>query len=102
MKKVILLVAALLVSTPVFAVEYQADVEGMVCDFCAQGLKKQFGKESSVESIDVNLDTHKVTIRFKPGQELTKERIAEIITGNGLTMTSIHNTECATKESLSC
>tara|TARA_E500000331_G_scaffold183724_1_gene176890 strand:- start:287 stop:535 length:249 start_codon:yes stop_codon:yes gene_type:complete len=33
-----------------------ADVNGLVCDFCARALEKVFLKREAVESIDVDLD----------------------------------------------
>jgi copper chaperone CopZ len=54
-------------------------VNGMVCSFCAQGIEKKFKAKTEVESINVDLDHKKVTIHFKPGQQLDDKTIKEII-----------------------
>ena len=35
-------------------------VQGMVCDFCARGIEKTFGKDKRVSKIDVDLASGKV------------------------------------------
>ena len=94
MKKSILMIAALLLasfSTPVHANEKDvvAEVNGMVCDFCAQSLSKVFGKEDSVNDINVSLDTQTVTIDVKDGKTLRDEKIKELIEWGGYELVSI-------------
>lgn len=103
--KILLMIVMLLVAGVAHAekgAQYEATVQGMVCDFCAQGLKKMFSKEDAVAGIDVSLENKRVLITFNPGQSLSRERIGEIITGNGLTMMGLKNTACPSADSLTC
>ena len=60
-----------------------ADVNGLVCDFCARAIGKVFKKEKAVESIDVNLDDKVITIHFSEGQVLEDEKIIKLINDSG-------------------
>lgn len=63
-----------------------AKVNGLVCDFCAQALKKVFKKEDAVESLNVDLDAGEVRIGLKTGQTLSNERVAELIRKSGYSL----------------
>ena len=99
MKKIltIMALAILLGSFPVFAADKTDDiiikVNGMVCDFCAQSLKKVFAKEESVNDIDVNLDNQTVTVDTKEGQTLSDEKIKELIEWGGYDFVSIERND---------
>ena len=58
-------------------------VEGMVCAFCAQGIKKKFGKRAEVVKTRVNLDDMEVTLTFKKGKSLDEKTVKEIIESSG-------------------
>ena len=66
-----------------------AEVHGMVCEFCAVGLEKQFKKSDQVKSIDVSLEAGTVKLVLKDGQEMDDERITKIINDNGINVASI-------------
>lgn len=68
-----------------------ADVNGLVCDFCARALEKIFGKQDAVESIDVDLDTKVITIFFNEGQSLDDKTITELITDSGYNVREIRH-----------
>ena len=70
-----------------------ANVNGMVCDFCAQSLEKVFGKEDSVNNIAVDLDTQQVIIDIKDNQDLSDEKIKELINWAGYDLISIDHNE---------
>lgn len=72
-----------------------ADVNGLVCDFCARALEKTFKKEAAIESIGVNLDDKVVTITFKADQSLSHERLEELITSAGYDLERIRHSEDA-------
>ena len=40
------------------------DVEGLVCDFCAQSIEKVFMKQPGVERVDVNLNDGRVIVKM--------------------------------------
>ena len=65
-------------------------VNGMVCDFCAQSLKKTFMKQKSVQAIDVSLEKKMVTINLKPGQQLDDATIKKTIADAGYDVEKIH------------
>lgn len=65
------------------------NVKGMVCDFCAQGLKKKFGKISEVEMIDVDLESGNVLIKLKEGKNLDDATVKKAVMENGLEVVSI-------------
>ena len=70
-----------------------ADVNGLVCDFCARALEKVFGKQEAVESIKVDLDTKVITVHFNEGQSLDDETITELITDSGYDVEEIRHGE---------
>lgn len=63
-----------------------ADVEGMVCDFCAQGLLKALGKKDSVAEVEVSLEESTLTVHLKEGQQMSREQLIKIIKDNGFTV----------------
>lgn len=67
-----------------------AKVNGLVCDFCAQALKKVFKKEAAVESLNVDLDAGEVRIALKEGQTLSDERVAKLIRKSGYSLVETH------------
>lgn len=91
----ILLAIFTISSAPVYAAGDEAStsatayVKGMVCDFCAQSLKKVFSKKEAVENIDVDLDAQTVKIFFKANQKLSDADIEEAITWAGYDLIKI-------------
>lgn len=64
-------------------------VEGLVCDFCARAVEKVFGKREEVDSINVDLNTKKITVSFKPGKELEDKALASLIKDAGYSVAKI-------------
>ena len=64
-------------------------VKGMVCSFCAQGIKKTFLRKDGVESVDVDLDKKIVTIKTKQGTTLPDAEVKESIVDAGYEVLSI-------------
>lgn len=65
-----------------------AQVNGLVCDFCAQALKKVFKKEDAVESLDVDLDAGEIRIALKDGETLSDDRVEKLIRKSGYALVS--------------
>lgn len=65
-----------------------AKVNGLVCDFCAQALRKVFKKEEAVESLSVDLDAGEVRIILKPGMVLDDETVKKLIRKSGYSLVS--------------
>jgi len=92
MKKVIivsLFTVASLVSRAAHADEVTIAVKGMVCSFCAQGIKKTFLRKEGVESVEVDLDQKVVTIRTKQGGALSDAEVKESIVDAGYEVLSM-------------
>ena len=60
-----------------------ADVNGLVCDFCARAIEKVFKKQAAVDSINVNLDDKVITIHFNEGEKLDEATIINMIKDSG-------------------
>lgn len=78
-------VAALLLGGPSLALadEIKVGVKGMVCAFCAQGIKKKFSALPEVASVDVSLESKILTIQTKDQQTLSREKIAQTLKDAG-------------------
>ena len=87
MKTLILL---LCLSYSAFAGEtIHVQVNGMVCAFCAQGIKKNFEKKSSVRETRVNLDKKEVEVVLKEGQKISDEEVKSVIANAGFDLVKI-------------
>ena len=70
-----------------------ADVNGLVCDFCARALEKVFGEQEAVEFIKVDLNEKIITIHFNEGKKLDDETITLLITDSGYNLRKIRHGE---------
>lgn len=82
-------VIASFVSRIAVADQITVAVKGMVCSFCAQGIKKTFTRKDGVESVDVDLDKKIVTITTKQGETLSDTEVKESIVDAGYEVVSI-------------
>lgn len=92
MKKLLLasLISATLFSQSALAVEtIKANVNGMVCAFCAQGIEKKMRALSQTKDVYVNLKQKLVAVELKDGQTLTNDAVKNIIKDAGYEVTSI-------------
>lgn len=65
------------------------NVNGMVCSFCAQGIKRSFESLSSVQEVVPNLENKLVVITTKENSDLSDEKIKTIIQDAGYDVVSI-------------
>ena len=72
---------------PLYSIK--VDVSGLVCDFCARALEKIFYRRNGVEGVDVNLDTHIVTIDIAKGTEIPDDEITKLVTEAGYNVIKI-------------
>ncbi len=86
-----LIIAAILAMTPssLFAEEITVTVKGMVCSFCAQGIKKAFGSKEEVDNINVDLDNKLVAITTKNAGSLNDETVTQIVNDAGYDVVKI-------------
>lgn len=72
-----------------------AKVNGLVCDFCAQAVRKVFKKQDAVESVNVDLDSGEIVLGLKAGATLDDETIGKLIRKSGYSLVSIDRGEGA-------
>ena len=65
-------------------------VNGLVCDFCAQSMKKVLGKQDAVSAVDVNLTSKIITIDLKQTGDLSDETLTKAVTDAGYEVVKIH------------
>ena len=82
-------------ATYTFADNISVTVKGMVCSFCAQGLKKTFGKKEEVKRIEVDLDNKLVKVETKDGASLSDEEITSTIHDAGFDVVQIERAKNA-------
>ena len=86
MKKLLLttLVLSTLFSEAALATQtIKANVNGMVCAFCAQGIEKKMRALSQTQDVYVNLKQRVVVVELKDGQTLSSEQVKTIIKDAG-------------------
>lgn len=71
----------------------KANVNGMVCAFCAQGIEKKMRALSQTKDVYVNLKQRIVAVELKDGQTLSDEKVKEVIKNAGYDVTSIEMSE---------
>ena len=64
-------------------------VKGMVCSFCAQGIKKTLMRKEGVAQVDVDLDKKLVTITTAQGVTLNDQELTESIVDSGYEVVTI-------------
>lgn len=64
-------------------------VKGMVCSFCAQGIEKKLKAFKEVQSVNVDLDTKKVTVEAVDDKELTQDILKKTIKDAGYDVVDI-------------
>ena len=66
------------------------NVNGMVCDFCAQSIEKVFMKRIEVKGINVNLEDQKVVIYLERETDIEDTTISTIFEDAGYTVETIN------------
>ncbi len=96
MKKLLITISVLfaLGSSFTFASQtMKANVNGMVCAFCAQGIEKKARTLPQTQDVYVNLKQRLVAIEIKDGQTLSQESVKALIKEAGYDVTSIEMSE---------
>jgi copper chaperone CopZ len=65
-------------------------VNGMVCEFCAQSLKKTFRKEPGVKDVTISLEKKMVTVQMSRGKTISDAIIRKRVSYAGYEVESIH------------
>ena len=96
MKKLLLtsIILSTLLGNVAFATQtIKANVNGMVCAFCAQGIEKKMRALSQTKDVYVNLKQRLVAVEVKDGQTLSNDTVKDIIKKAGYDVTSIEMSE---------
>lgn len=70
-----------------------ADVNGMVCDFCATAMTRTFGRRDEVSAVHVDLDTKTLQLVLGAGQAMDDETITDLVRRSGYELVSIRRGE---------
>jgi len=96
MKKLVFItiIFSVFFSNLVFATQtIKANVNGMVCAFCAQGIEKKMRALPQTQDVYVNLKQRLVAVELKDGQTLSNDKVKAIIKDAGYDVTSIEISE---------
>ncbi len=83
------LFALLLLPSASWAEQVTIAVRGMVCSFCAQGIKRTLMQNENVKDIHVDLDKKLVRIETKDGTTISDEALRQAIIDSGFDVVSI-------------
>ena len=67
----------------------KAEVNGMVCAFCAQGIEKKMRSLSQTKDVFVDLKNKIVAVEIKDGQTLSHDTVRDLIKDAGYDVTRI-------------
>jgi mercuric ion binding protein len=95
MKRILVaaLVAALFASPVLAARSIRANVNGLVCSFCAAAIEKRLKALGEVKSVYVDLTRKIVAVELRDGRDLTPERMAAEIKDSGYDVVTIVRSE---------
>jgi cation transport ATPase len=76
----------------------RAEVNGMVCAFCAQGIEKKMRSLSQTKDVYVNLKQKVVAVELKEGQTLSHDTVKDLIKDAGYEVSKIETVGISAKE----
>ena len=76
----------------------KAEVNGMVCAFCAQGIEKKIQAMPQASEVYVNLDKRLVAIEMRPGQTIAHDKIKAAIVDSGYDVVKIETVSTSMKD----
>jgi len=85
--------AAMFSTAALAARSIKADVNGMVCSFCAAAIEKRLKALSATKSVYVDLSKKIVALELKDGQDVALEKVAEEIRDAGYDVVNIVRSE---------
>jgi periplasmic mercuric ion binding protein len=92
--KLLAVFVAMLFAAPAFAARsIKADVNGLVCSFCAAAIEKRLKALGAVKAVYVDLSRKIVAVELKDGQDVTPEKVAEEIKDSGYDVVKIARSE---------
>jgi len=79
---------ALLLPATAFAAQtqYQLQVDGLACPFCAYGIEKELTRTEGLESIDIDINAGTITVTMAEGATMSKAQADQIVKDAGFTL----------------
>lgn len=81
--------------SPVFAAgeKVEVSVKGMSCGHCVEKITSRFASEKAVDQVHVSLEEKKVHVLLKDSQNLSDQRVREILEKEGYEVAKIERTK---------
>lgn len=99
MKNFLIAVALAAFTLPALAARsITAQVNGLVCSFCAASIEKRLKSLAGIKAVYVNLDRKLVAVELKDGAELSTDKIAAEIKEAGYDVVSMERGELSIAE----
>ncbi|MEQ1598062.1 MAG: heavy metal-associated domain-containing protein [Methylotenera sp.] len=99
MKVLLAILVSFLVSMPAFAVtSIKAEVNGMVCAFCAKGIEKKLKALPEGQGTYVDLKSRVVVLELKDGLDVSLEKFTKIIKDAGYSVRKVGKVEQSAAE----
>jgi periplasmic mercuric ion binding protein len=76
----------------------KAEVNGMVCAFCAQGIEKKLRALQQTHDVYVNLKQRIVAVEVREGQTLTPQTVKDLVKDAGYDVVSIETVNQSVSE----
>lgn len=76
----------------------KAEVNGMVCAFCAQGIEKKLKAMPQTKDVFVNLEKHMVAVEAKPGQTIEHDKVKRDIVDAGYEVVKIETVNASLQD----
>lgn len=90
MKKLLIIIFCLSVSPAIFAAtSIKAEVNGMVCAFCAKGIEKKLNAMPEGEASFVDLKRRIVVLELKPQQDVSLDVFTQVIKDAGYAVNKV-------------
>lgn len=90
MKKLFLIaVLALFINTAFAANSIYAEINGMVCAFCAKGINKKLREQNSTQDVWVDLKSRMVIVELKEQKTMSLEAFTKLIKYAGYDVASV-------------
>ncbi len=73
--------------------QYQLQVDGLACPFCAYGIEKELKRTDGVERIDIDINAGTVTVTMAAAATMTEAQAARIVEDAGFTLGGFEETQ---------
>ena len=76
----------------------KAEVNGMVCAFCAQGIEKKLRALAQTQDVYVNLKDRVVAVELRDGQTLAPQALKDLVKDAGYEVVSVETVPLSAKQ----